>query len=149
MPAERVLIDTNVLVYATDTASPHCPASSALLGAVASGSFLACVAPQVLLEFVSVVSSPKRVASARAADEAWGVADSFAQSFEVLTPPADLYQRASVLGRRLGLKMQDVFDLAIAITALESGVGIIYSYDSAVFSRVPGITVRVPTVPTP
>lgn len=64
-------------------------------------------------------------------------------------PPADLYQRASVLGRRLGLKMQDVFDLAIAITALESGVGVTCSYDSGVFSRVPGITVRVPTMPTP
>jgi predicted nucleic acid-binding protein len=140
MPGERVLIDTNVLVYATDTACPHCPASSALLGAVASGSLLACV---------SVVSSPKRIASARPAEEAWGVADSFAQSFEVLMPPADLYQRASVLGRRLGLKMQDVFDLAIAITALESGVGVTCSYDSGVFSRVPGITVRVPTMPTP
>jgi len=149
MSAERVLIDTNVLVYATDTASPHCPASSALLGAVAAGSFLACVAPQVLLEFVSVVTSPKRVASARTAEEAWLVADSFAQSFDVLAPPADLYQRASVLGRSLGLRTQDVFDLAIAVTALGSSVGIIYSYDPAVFSRVPGITVRVPTLPAP
>ena len=45
--------------------------------------------------------------------------------------------------------MQDVLDLAIAITALESGAAIIYSYDPAVFSRVLGIIVRVPTVSTP
>jgi predicted nucleic acid-binding protein len=85
MSAERVLIDTNVLVYATDSASPRCPAAS-----------------------------------------------------------ANLVARVSSLGTMLGTRAQDVFDLAIAVTALESDVRTIYSYDSTVFSRVPGVTVREP-----
>lgn len=145
MSAERVLIDTNVLVYATDSASPHCPAASAILAAAASGSFLGCVAPQILLEFVSVVTNPRRVVSVLAPADAWSAADSFTRAFTMLTPPADLFARVSALGRTLGTRAQDVFDLAIAVTALESDVRAIYSYDSTVFSRVPGMTVREPT----
>lgn len=144
MSAERVLIDTNVLVYATDSASPHCPAASALLAAAATGGFLGCVAPQILLEFVSVVTNHRRVASVRTPADAWSAADSFAQAFEMLTPPADLFARVALLGRTLGTRAQDVFDLAIAVTALESDVRAIYSYDSTVFSRVSGMSVREP-----
>src|SRR5688572_25687456 len=57
MPAEHVLVDTNVFVYGADLASPHFPAASAFLDAVAAGSFHGCVTPQVLLEFVSVVTN--------------------------------------------------------------------------------------------
>ena len=144
MSAERVLIDTNILVYATDSASPRCPAASALLAASTSGSFLGCVAPQILLEFVSVVTNARRVASVRTPADAWSAADSFAQAFTMLIPPANLFARVSSLGTMLGTRAQDVFDLAIAVTALESDVRTIYSYDSTVFSRVPGVTVREP-----
>ena len=147
MSAERALIDTNVLVYSSDSTSPHNPASTALLAAAQTGSFLGCVSPQILLEFVSVVTNPKRVASARAADEAWMAAEAFAQAFELVVPPIDLFARVATLGRTLGMKAQEVFDLAIGITAVEAGVGIVYTYDSTVFSRVPGLIVREPPGP--
>ena len=145
MSVERVLVDTNVFVYATDTQSPHCPAASAFIDAVASGSFIGCVTPQVLLEFVSVVTNPKRVITVRTPEEAWAAADGFAASLSVVVPPEDLYARASKLAQSLKVARQDVFDLAIAITALYGDVSIVYTFDTSVFSRVPGMTVRTPT----
>jgi predicted nucleic acid-binding protein len=146
MSAERVLVDTNVFVYATDTDSPHCPAASAFLEAVASGRFLGCVTPQVLLEFVSVVTNPKRVVAVRTAEEAWAAADAFAASLTMIVPPEDLYARASALARSLKLAKQDVFDLAIAITALHGDVSVVCTFDTSVFSRVPGMVARTPTL---
>jgi predicted nucleic acid-binding protein len=146
MSAERVLIDTNVFVYAMDAASPRCAAASTFLDDVTSGGFFGCIAPQVLFELVSVVTNPKRVASVRTAQEAWAVADSLADALAMLTPPANLYFQMSELGRSLGVKAQDVFDLSLAITALDAGVSVVYTFDPAVFSRVSGITVRTPGV---
>jgi predicted nucleic acid-binding protein len=112
-------------------------------------SAVGCITAQVLLEFVSVVTNPKRLASARTATDAWTVADSFAGALTMISATPNLYARASAMGRSLNLARQDVFDLAIAITALEASVTTIYSFDMSVFSKVPGITVRVPSTPSP
>jgi hypothetical protein len=40
-----------------------------------------------------------------------------------------------------------VFDLALAVTVLDAGVSIVYAFDTSVFSRVPGLTARVPQDP--
>jgi predicted nucleic acid-binding protein len=148
MSAERVLVDTNVFVYATDSASPHCPAASGFLDFIATGNFHGCVTPQVLLEFVSVVTNPKRVATVRTAEEAWDVADKIAASFTVLPPPDDLYARTSALGHSLNLARGHVFDLAIAVTALHSNVTTVWTFDVSVFTRVPGMTAHTPGAPS-
>jgi predicted nucleic acid-binding protein len=147
MPAERVLVDTNVFVYATDSASPHSPAASTFLDAVAAGRFHGCVTLQVLLEFVSVVTNPKRVATVRTPEEAWAVADKIAASFTVLAPPDDLYARTSALAQSLKLARGHVFDLAIALTALNANVTTVWTFDVSVFTRVPGMTAHTPGAP--
>jgi predicted nucleic acid-binding protein len=148
MPAERVLVDTNVFVYAADSTSPHCPAASDFLDAIAAGRFHGCVTPQVLFEFVSVVTNPKRVTVARTADEAWNVADRIAESFTVLPTPIDVYARASALGRSLDVARAHVVDLAIALTALYSNVTTVWTFDVSVFTRVPGLTAHTPGAPS-
>ena len=144
MSADWVLVDTNVFVYATDEASPFCPAASAFLDVAGQGSFVACVAPQILLEFVSVVTNPKRVAVARSAEEAWTTAEAIADAFMVLQPPVDLFERALTLGRTLGMRKQDVFDLTLGLTALASDVTRVCTYDSSLFSKLPGLTAERP-----
>jgi predicted nucleic acid-binding protein len=144
MPAERVLVDTNVFVYATDSTSPHGPAALAFLETIASGKVEGCVTPEVLLEFVSVVTNPQRVANVRTPVEAWDVADQIAASFTVLAPPEDLYSRASTLGRELELARGHVFDLALALTALHAGVTTVWTFDVSVFTRVPGMAAHTP-----
>ncbi|MCC6523787.1 MAG: PIN domain-containing protein [Polyangiaceae bacterium] len=142
--SDRVFIDTNVLVYASDPASPHAPASRRFVDQINAGQLDGCIAPQVLLEFFSVVTNPKRVSRARSSDEAWAVAEMFGTSMDVLPPPRDLVARVETLSRSLGLTGAKVYDAAIAATALAHGVTTVVSCDAGVFSRVPGLTVRTP-----
>ncbi len=141
---DRALIDTNVLLYAGDQDSKYYPAANALCAAAVAGDVSACVSPQVLLEYVSIITNPKRVANAITAAEAWEDVDEFLAAFSLITPGPDHVERIVPLAKDLGIKGPEVFDLAIAATMLGAGVGTVYTYDSTVFSRVPGITVRTP-----
>ncbi len=141
---ERALFDTNVLVYAANSSAPYHQSARELRDRAVAGDFAACVTPQVLLEYVAVVTSAKRVAAPVGADEAWAAAARIASVFEVLDQGPDLVADLAAQGQALGIKGPQVFDLAIALTALGAGVHTIYTYDSSVFSNVPGITAREP-----
>ena len=141
---DRALIDTNVLLYAGDQDSKYYAAANSLCEAAAAGDVSACITPQVLLEHVSIITNPKRVANAIRAQEAWEDVDEFLAAFPLITPGPGLVERIVSLAKELGIKGPEVFDLAIAATMLGAGVSTVYTYDSTVFSRVSGIQVRTP-----
>jgi predicted nucleic acid-binding protein len=58
-----ILLDSNVLIYSLDPKSKHGAASRAVVTAALHGKFEAVLVPQILLEFYSVVTSARRVAS--------------------------------------------------------------------------------------
>ena len=58
---------------------------------------------------------------------------------------APQYRAARQLSEKLGVKGADVFDLAIAATAIRAEIKIIYTFDAQIFSRVPGLEVREPS----
>ena len=62
MPVEPGLVDTNVLVYALDAATAQHASSRALLEAGRAGSVTLYVTSQIICEFYSVVTNPRRVA---------------------------------------------------------------------------------------
>ena len=70
MPLEAGLVDTNVLIYAVDADAPQHSASRALLDAAQNGSVRLYVTSQVLCEFYSVITNPRRVTAARSPSEA-------------------------------------------------------------------------------
>jgi len=145
MSAEgSALIDTNVLLYAADKKAERHEPSRRLRDAGAAGEIALSVTAQILLEYVSVITSPKRVATPSSVEDAWTDVEQFASVFSVLEPPGDLVARAIALGRELGIRGPHVFDLAIAVTMLGAGVSTVYTYDSGVFARVEGITAREP-----
>lgn len=59
--SEISLIDSNILIYATQTLSPHFSPSKELRDRGMRGEIPLCVCPQVLKEFFAVVTNPKRV----------------------------------------------------------------------------------------
>lgn len=140
----RVLFDTNVLVYAANTAVPQHAASRAARDAAIAGKVEGCVTTHVLFEYVAVISSPRRVPNPVSTEVAWNAAEKIAAVFTVLHPSSDIVTRAAKLGRTLGLGGPRVFDLMIALTSIEHGVSRICSFDTAVFSLVPGVSVYVP-----
>ena len=141
---ERAIIDTNVLVYAADARAPQHAAAEALRDAAARGEFMGYLTTQVVLEFVSVVTSPKHVASPRSVAEAWAEVRRLTTAFPVLTLEDDAIRTVAQLSEDLGVKGADIFDLAIAATALRSGINITYTFDARLFSRVPGLEAREP-----
>lgn len=142
--SERVILDTNVLVYAGDTRAPQHATSKAMRMAAARGEFEAFVTTQILLEFVAVVTNPKRVASPIGITAAWTEVNRFMMAFPVLGPTSDDIREVGRLAESLNFSGAKIFDLSIAVTALRASVTVIYTYDDAVFSRVPGLTVRTP-----
>jgi predicted nucleic acid-binding protein len=69
MSVEPGIIDTNVLVYALDAEAPTHPAARALLEAARDGAATLYVTSQILCEFYSIVTNPRRVAVAARNDE--------------------------------------------------------------------------------
>jgi hypothetical protein len=145
MPSDvAALLDTNVLVYASDGASPHHASSRALRDGGAAGSVALGLTTQILLEYVAVVTNPKRVASPCSSEEAWTEVAKLGAAFPILAPPPDHVRRVEELGRQVKHRGAEVFDLAIATTMLAAGVHEIYTFDGTIFARVPGITVKRP-----
>jgi predicted nucleic acid-binding protein len=139
-----VLLDTNVLVYALDTDAPQYEAAKSVCDAAAGGEFPAFITTQVVLEYVSVVTSPKRVATPATLAEAWDDVRRFLVAFNLLSLRPEDVPKVALLSEELGLSGPKVFDLGIAVTALSAGVDTVCTYDSSVFARVPGLKVLQP-----
>jgi predicted nucleic acid-binding protein len=83
---EPGIVDTNVLIYALDTVAPQHTAALALLDAAREDAATLFVTSQILCEFYSVVTNPRRVARPRDAAEA----------LTVLSEMCCLFRRGSI-----------------------------------------------------
>src|ERR1700751_5477383 len=70
MLVEPGIVDTNVLIYALDTAAPQHAAARALLDAARTDATTLFVTSQILCEFYSVLTNPRRIARPRDAADA-------------------------------------------------------------------------------
>lgn len=131
-------LDTNVLVYATALDSP--PAKQRVAQDLMARLFAspqACIAGQVLSEYLSVVVRKKTMAQALAF-EAIGV---WSQVARVLGAPKTAYEQAWKLASAHKYQMWDA--LIIAICA-EHGVETLYSEDAGSLKRPLGVHVVNP-----
>lgn len=141
---DRVLVDTNVLVYAYNSDAAEHAASRALVEQGGVGSLAACLCPQVLLEFLVAVTNPKRVRNARSVAQASLLVEELAAALPLIQPPSDVHARVVGLYRGgASFGRAQAYDLALAATMLANGVSRVCSFDD-VFERVPGITVVRP-----
>ena len=104
----------------------------------------AFVTTQILLEFVAVITSPKRVASPVAIAAARVEVARIMTAFSVLSSTQEDMREVGRLAEALDVSGPRIFDLCIAVTALRASVSIIYTYDEGMFSRIEGLTVRKP-----
>ena len=72
MSVEPRIVDTNVLVYALDADAPQHAAARALIDAARTDAPATLfVTSQILCEFYSIVTNPRRVPEPRTAAELW------------------------------------------------------------------------------
>lgn len=146
MSVEPGLLDANILAYAVNADAPQHAASRALLEAAHSPATPLYVTSQILCEFYSVITNPRRVAVASSPTEALGVISALLAlpGLQVLPIPAravtgwmELLQRHPVAGG-------DVFDLQIIATMQANGIQRIYTFNSDDFKVFPELAVVVP-----
>jgi predicted nucleic acid-binding protein len=148
MSVEPGLVDANVLIYAMDKEAAQCEASRALLESARDPATTLYVTSQILCEFYSVVTNPRRVVAPCSSSEAL-LAISALLAFpgiRVLPTPRDAIARWMKLLERHPVIGGDVFDLQLAATMQASNVQRIYTFNSADFVVFAELDVVVPSI---
>jgi hypothetical protein len=145
MSVEPGIVDTNVLVYALDADAPQHAAARALLEtARADASATLFVTSQILCEFYSIVTNPRRVPKPRSAAEAMAAISSLLAFLHVLPVPAHAVDRPLDLLRRHPVIGGDVFDLQIVAAMQANGVERIYTFNTDDFAVFPELSIVTP-----
>lgn len=140
MPNEpdRVMLDTNVLVYAMNASDNHHARCRVLRDSAFLGEANVCTTPQVLYEYLAVVTNPNSIPEPLSSSEACDDIRDLGSAFPVIYPTVEAHERVLHLLRETSFSGRHVFDLLLAATMLANGVTRIYSYDDR-FDRIPGI----------
>ncbi len=146
MSVEPGIVDANVLAYATNADVPNHAASRALLDAARDPAVALYVISQILCEFYSVITNPRRVATPCSSADALRIILALLAlpGIYVLPSPVravaaltDLLQRHPVTGG-------NVFDLQIVATMQANNVRRIYTFNAEDFVVFPELIVVVP-----
>ncbi|MEM1543030.1 MAG: PIN domain-containing protein [Ignisphaera sp.] len=140
------LLDTNVLVYAADEASPFHRRSRDLRNRGLNGQISLCICPQVLIEFFAIITDPRRVENPREPKEAIEEMEKYLLSKNIIKihPKEDTLHRTIYLLKKYNLKRQRVFDAQLVATMLSNSVKRIYTFNQEDFSKFEEIEVFTP-----
>ena len=113
----RYLIDTNILVYSVDRASPFYQTVTDMLKKAAEDGIELCLAQQNLTEYIAVLTQGYKVSLASAMEDA----KAFAAQFEVISPlPTTLNTFFNLLENAVSHNY--VFDIYLAATMIDNDV---------------------------
>lgn len=135
MSVEPGILDANILVYAVDADAPQHAACRALIDAARDPAARLYLTSQILCEFYSVITNPRRVAAARSSAEALDALAALLglPGIHILpTPP-----RAVTGG--------DVFDPQLIATMQANNILRIYTFNTEDFEAFPELSVRAPS----
>jgi toxin-antitoxin system PIN domain toxin len=146
MSLEPGIVDANVLAYAANADDPHHATSHALIAAARDPLTKLYVTSQVLCEFYSIITNPRRVEAPSSSAEALGIISALLAlpGIYVLPTPARAVRGWMELLQRHPVTGADVFDLQLIATMKANNVQRIYTFNAADFEKFPELTVVVP-----
>ena len=146
MPIEPGVVDANVLVYALNGDNPQHAASLALVSAAKNPAVTLYVTSQILCEFYSIITNPKRVATPTTPANAVTIISALLAwpGLRVLPAPPSVVNRLLELLKRRPVKGGDIFDLQIIATMQANNIQRIYTFNVADFAVFPELTVAAP-----
>ena len=134
-----ILLDANILVYALITSAPQHAACMAVVTAALAGRIPGVTFPQTLLEFWSVITSPRRVQRPLNPLRAWERVNALRSGLQLL----DLHPEAFLLMDRLVAERRptgrQIFDLFLIAQMRTHGVTMICTYNTSDFTGFAGI----------
>jgi uncharacterized protein len=140
-----IAVDTNILVYAHRAGAPEHAAAQRAIERAASTSEGWGVTQTSLAEFWCQVTHPRYTGGPSRPEQAAGflraiISDGGAR---ILVPAGRFHDRLLDAACRLGVGGPRIFDLQIAITALDSGARQLWTHDRG-FVPLPGLKVVDP-----
>jgi predicted nucleic acid-binding protein len=146
MSADPGVLDANVLAYAVNADAPQHAVSRALLDGASDPSVTLYVTSQILCEFYSLITNPRRVAVVSSPAEALGVVSAMLAlpGLYVLPTPARAVAGWMQLLQRHPVTGGDVFDLQIVATMQANGIQRIYTFNADDFNVFPELVVVTP-----
>jgi len=150
MKIEPGLLDANILVYAMDVGAPQHTASQRLLEAAGNPATVLYLTSQVLCEFYSIATNPRRIAAPYSTAEALqAIAAVLAlPGMRLLRTPANNVASWMALLQRRPVTGSAVFDLQLVATMLGNGIQRIYTFNTRDFEVFPELTVATPPEPS-
>lgn len=141
-----ILFDANILVHAHTAGSPFHLAAQQLRDQATQGAIEACVSPQVLCEFYSVVTDGRLVKPALTPTQAKKELHTYwhASGFRRIVPRESTITHLVKLLDRDGVKRGDIFDVFLVATMLDHGVRILYTQNVKDFDMYPELQVVNP-----
>lgn len=137
MNSQLVLIDTNILIYASDESSVFQEKARRFLEKKLPFKNL-CLAIQNLTEFYAIVTNPKRVKNSLNQNQAIRAIKSYLNSglFQIIIPkPATVFRITTLLDKYL-IKNREIHDLHLAAVMMDNEVKTIYTADTKIFNRL-------------
>lgn len=139
-----VLLDTNVLVYATNTDSPFYAHARELLDQAISGELQASLTPQILAEYYAVITDARRVARPLTPKQARRQIETLLQVLPLVSLQEGTSQRMVELAERYEIRAQEIYDAQVVAAMLDHGIPMILTANDQDFQRFREITVRNP-----
>ena len=136
MSPDAAVLDTNILVYALYEDAEHHKACRYLLDQAQDAAAALCVTPQILAEFFSTVTNPRRVTEAKSPEEVISVITAiFAMPGMTLLPlPIDIVSRWIALVQQHPISGSRIFDVQIVATMLGNDIMRVYTYNTSDFT---------------
>lgn len=147
--ADRVLVDTNVLVYASLRNSEwHTKAVQALHTELQSGAEM-WVSRQILREYLAVMTRPGTTTLASPAVTATSDVIAFERMFQVADETSDVTARLVTLVRSVSVGGKNIHDANLVATMQAFGISRLLTHNVADFKRYGASITVVPIVPKP
>lgn len=133
----KILIDSNILVYAHNIDSEFNKQAKNLMKDALERKINACISIQNLLEFYSIITNPKRVEKPIKFEEAKEIFNLYSKSLsiEIIYPTSKSLLILSEFLNLFQITKVEIFDAYLASTLKEHKISVIYTEDASHFEK--------------
>jgi predicted nucleic acid-binding protein len=144
--SDLAMLDSNVLVYASQKESRFYQSSKAIRDKGLSGEIPVCVCPQVLFEFFAVITNSGRATRSVAPQDATIEIEKYLKIAKILKiyPDRKITENVLELLKKHNVNSQAIFDLPLVATMLANDVRRIYAYNIDHFKLFTDLDVVTP-----
>lgn len=133
----KALIDTNLLIYATNKNSIfHQKAKNFLEKELPN--YNLCLSSQNIIEFYAIITNPKKIEKPLTQSQATLIIKKFIKSgyFQIITPRSKTVFLLLNFLKKYNIKSLEIYDLYLAATMKDNNISIIYTADTTIFKKL-------------